>query len=942
MERKPLRPTSLSVSSTTTGSPTEGLLKESGDTGKSGGSEKRAEKLSFYVDSGRVVEGDARFRIGILHLCGLYATETNAAGDILYDEISFGGEMRKSVRTKCGCLLDCPEWLPEELRNCPMESLSICPNRTSLRELLTREDQIISLPFGVLRLKGNARPSTPASNGRGMLQDSVERLVEMLRRVPHPAGFFEASTGNSSMESREEVLPLSGVRSILRDPAPPNLAEYHAILLLSSENWKIVVDWGIRLVDQGKNVLAVHFKKGSEAQAADVYMSARRRAKEINPLVNFEMTIRPPCPYIVPIAVDLSKYCSLLVMGDSGRKDTRYKKMFVVGVGARDQEGALRALSMAFVLARAAGDGRGANVVIIYIPVQPWQFGQQEDILSIGYKSSQLLQSVQDTVQRLETQHPGVKVTLKMGNPTDRMHVQDELLSTAERNGIILKPTSPPTSPTLNGNPLSPSQSPPILVVGGGHNSDCGELGSVTSQFVDKGVSRLVENVGTRADEEEDSSGQRMTGRQNYLRELAGLGLTNRQIKVKVRARERWMQRRKDKKRMKEEGVEDDQDNEEKSMGTIINEIKEIDEMPRLKRNLGTRWDTYHQSDHGLRLLYVKIKPCRTERNVGKDRTWEKMRLRNEMIKKIDQGLDQVRHLAELRKQVKALLKFDKKKWLAEQAEKAEAAARTRGRGHKGVDLTGMDLGSFVGHFSKLLGEQEERTIEEYETRRAYCIAREMSELKAQAWDVNLAAPSDEEIEKTCKRMKNGKAMERIKEFAGERLLKYQFGFRSGKSCRDPVRLLWKKWECTHKIASVFVDFQKAFDSLTWESSWRILESTGMPRRPLYEGGSESMALKSHSRAGRCRSHTDLTIEKQIPVQPWQFGQQEDILSIGYKSSQLLQSVQDTVQRLETQHPGVKVTLKMGNPTDRMHVQDELLSTAERNGNKALDEGEGL
>lgn len=36
MERKPLRPTSLSVSSTTTGSPTEGLLKESGDTGESG------------------------------------------------------------------------------------------------------------------------------------------------------------------------------------------------------------------------------------------------------------------------------------------------------------------------------------------------------------------------------------------------------------------------------------------------------------------------------------------------------------------------------------------------------------------------------------------------------------------------------------------------------------------------------------------------------------------------------------------------------------------------------------------------------------------------------------------------------------------------------------------------------------------------------------------
>lgn len=156
-----------------------------------GGSEKRAEKLSFYVDSGRrqfdmrfssrvvivvvcgndegskravengvefmqrskrrcssrisrwllqefycrsgVVEGDARFRIGILHFCGLYATETNAAGDILYDEISFGGEMRKSVRTKCGCLLDSPKWLPEELRNCPMESLVDCYSQPHIR-----------------------------------------------------------------------------------------------------------------------------------------------------------------------------------------------------------------------------------------------------------------------------------------------------------------------------------------------------------------------------------------------------------------------------------------------------------------------------------------------------------------------------------------------------------------------------------------------------------------------------------------------------------------------------------------------------------------------------------------------------------------------------------------------------------------------------------------
>ncbi|KAF4703977.1 hypothetical protein FOZ63_032641 [Perkinsus olseni] len=82
-----------------------------------------------------------------------------------------------------------------------------------------------------------------------------------------------------------------------------------------------------------------------------------------------------------------------------------------------------------------------------------------------------------------------------MGNPTDRMHVQDELLSTAERNGVLLKPSSPPSSSSSSSSARydrAPPRPPPILVVGGGHNSDCGELGSVTSQFVDKGSSSLA------------------------------------------------------------------------------------------------------------------------------------------------------------------------------------------------------------------------------------------------------------------------------------------------------------------------------------------------------------------------------------------------------------------------------------------------------------------
>lgn len=47
-----------------------------------------------------------------------------------------------------------------------------------------------------------------------MLQDSVERLVEMLRRVPHPAGFFEASTGARG-GTKKSVINICAERSSL-------------------------------------------------------------------------------------------------------------------------------------------------------------------------------------------------------------------------------------------------------------------------------------------------------------------------------------------------------------------------------------------------------------------------------------------------------------------------------------------------------------------------------------------------------------------------------------------------------------------------------------------------------------------------------------------------------------------------------------------------------
>ncbi|KAF4714223.1 1,2-dihydroxy-3-keto-5-methylthiopentene dioxygenase, partial [Perkinsus olseni] len=300
------------------------------------------------------------------------------------------------------------------------------------------------------------------------------------------------------------------------------------------------------------------------------------------------------------------------------------------------------------------------------------------------------------------------------------------------------------------------------------------------------------------------------------------------------------------------------------------------------------------------------------------DATWEKMKMRNEMVRRIERGEEHVGHLKQVQRETKKMVKADKKKWIKKQTEKAEKAAEVNnlrelysiirllgGKSYKGVDLTGMDVKDFVRHLKELLGEEEEEREEAYTSRRGFQIAEEMAERGGDTWRLNVEMPSDEEVEKVCKKMRNNKAagvdklpselfknseecrrllamiirafwrgeelteechtallvtlfkgkgskkspegyrgisllsvvervisaivLERIKEAAEERLLRYQFGFTSGRSCRDPVRLLWKLWEGSERVASVFVDFRKAFDSLRWSNLWKILSASGMP-----------------------------------------------------------------------------------------------------------------
>ncbi|KAF4661356.1 1,2-dihydroxy-3-keto-5-methylthiopentene dioxygenase, partial [Perkinsus chesapeaki] len=387
-------------------------------------------------------------------------------------------------------------------------------------------------------------------------------------------------------------------------------------------------------------------------------------------------------------------------------------------------------------------------------------------------------------------------------------------------------------------------------------------------------------------------------------------------------------------------------------------------------KDVKNRWDTFHHSDHSLRLLYIEMKPCgvrdmkrnnnisvrlrsleggiavneelkgnnykdimdetsnisleerwyklkqgikkgleRCPKNGEKRKpwisqnTWIKMKLRNEMWERVEKGTNHYGHLLEVRKEVKRMLKADKREWLKQQTEKAENAARVNnlkelyaiirmlsGKRYSGVDLTGMDMNAFINHFESLLGRQVPDQRSEYEQRRAFHLAKNSSEIIGKEWSIDNTPPSDDEVIKMCKKMRNNKAvgmdelptelfknseecqkvlgiiirafwrgeklveehytailvtlfkgkcsrkepggyrgisllsfverivsliiLERVKEAVEKRLLKHQYGFTSGKSCRDPVRLLWNKWESTMKIASVFVDFQKAFDSL--------------------------------------------------------------------------------------------------------------------------------
>jgi galactokinase/mevalonate kinase-like predicted kinase len=79
--------------------------------------------------------------------------------------------------------------------------------------------------------------------------------------------------------------------------------------------------------------------------------------------------------------------------------------------------------------------------------------------------------------------------------------------------------------------------------------------------------------------------------------------------------------------------------------------------------------------------------------------------------------------------------------------------------------------------------------------------------------------------------------LNRIREKFDQRLKKEQAGFRKNCSCVDLINtlriIIEQSNELNKRIYLVFTDFEKAFDSVSRDKIWKIMERFGLPQKIL-------------------------------------------------------------------------------------------------------------
>jgi len=105
--------------------------------------------------------------------------------------------------------------------------------------------------------------------------------------------------------------------------------------------------------------------------------------------------------------------------------------------------------------------------------------------------------------------------------------------------------------------------------------------------------------------------------------------------------------------------------------------------------------------------------------------------------------------------------------------------------------------------------------------------------------------------------------LNRIKKHVNQRLRKEQAGFRPNRSCIDQINtlriIIEQCTEWSSRLYAVFVDFEKAFDSVNREAMWKEVKRYGVPSQ-IFD------LIKESYRGYLCRVVHEGCVSEPIPV----------------------------------------------------------------------------
>ncbi|KAF4666084.1 hypothetical protein FOZ61_010186 [Perkinsus olseni] len=408
------------------------------------------------------------YQVRIVHLCTMSAVVSDSA------RLGFA-----DCTTSCGCTAKFTNLISSWKIPVDVRVQSVVPSFSTLQEVLHLPRRVVVSPLAVYH-----GPSSSKQLHHSKLLCCIIRQTLTLAEGLQPPPQQSADSESPWAVTEEQDTPFREER-------------YRAVLLLASEKWEPVVDWGVRLAKPGESIRVVHFIRGPDvtAQSAEMQLMARRRARMIDPSVPFDIhVVRIGPGEFLSKVVELSKMAEFLVVGDSGRVQTRHRDIIlqaqcdvilarsvippaaraitdmVVGVGARDAEGAMNALGLAYRIAEiseCAAAAAAVNVAGVFVPVVmhadsmlkgQWQMDRRA-VLVNGTTSTAILHRVEQFVacHRTDT----VSFHLEMGGYSDSLQVAHRLLlraATAESQE---------------------RHTPPLLFVGTGSAAIAGQLGSV-------------------------------------------------------------------------------------------------------------------------------------------------------------------------------------------------------------------------------------------------------------------------------------------------------------------------------------------------------------------------------------------------------------------------------------------------------------------------------